>query len=195
MVDLQRHRIDIERAIADGKAGRDEIFAHLMALTAEERGKISPALFARLTESQLNALLGWPPNSKTSTFRPIRESNRKRKFYLPPLPALRTALAGALAVAIVGGVASFPMMSQETTTSSPIVRSLDTRTWPGCPRLDAGTDGCIYTVQSALTLDEASIYLALPVTQLRAINPRLPTTSLPAGTQIVVWRGQGTLTR
>ena len=199
MADLKQHRIDIERAIADGVAGRDELFARLMAMPANERAKVSPGLFARLSEQQLRALLGGERDSRAAApVDPPPPPDRRVGWHWRrgvPLPPLRTALASALAVAVLGGGAAFAVIMTGPLAPPALVRSIHADTWPDCPRLSRDIDGCIYSVESGISLGMAASDLAMPLETLLAVNPSIPTptTILPAGTRLVVWRTRGTL--
>jgi len=199
MADLQRHRVDIERAIADGMAGRDELFNCLMTMPPDERAKVSPKLFARLNENQLRTLLGGERETRAAApVDPLPPPDQKvgwRWLQNGPLPPLRTALAGALAVAVLGGGAAFAAMTTSPLAPPAVVRSIHAENWPDCPRLRRDIDGCIYTVESGISLGAAASDLAMPLATLLAVNPSIPTptTILPTGTRLIVWRGQGIL--
>lgn len=198
MTDLARHRIDIARAIADGNAGRDEVFRHLLELPPDERAKRDPALFARLTEAQLRKLMGEDEVPVPTIAPPTAPKQHFEWRWWPttPLPPLRTALATALVVTVLGGAGVVGAIALAPALQPHPVRTLNANTWPACPRLATDTDACVYAVQERINLAAAANDLAMPVEALQAINPNLPSAStiLPARTRIVVWRGQGTLT-
>lgn len=201
MADLKRHRIDVQRAIADGIAGRDEFFNQLVGLTPEQRAKVSPKLFSRLSEHQLRILLGGEQNDRlprpANPMPPSKRHTRSRCRRGVPLPPLRTALAGALAVAALGGYIAFAVVTSTPLFQGPLVRPINAGVWPNCPRLDRQTDGCVYTVRKAINLSEAATYLAVPIAVLQRANPAIPnpTSTLWAPTRLIVWRGQGALTK
>lgn len=197
MADLQRHRIDIERAITDGVAGRDELFNHLMSLPADARAKVSPKVFSRLSEDQLRALLGGERETAPSVVPdqvspPNRQGGRRWRQGIP-LPPFRTAMAGALVVALLGGGAAFAIVTTAPVFPPQVVRSIHAATWPPCPRLGRDTDGCVYTVQNT----EAAFALSMTAVELQGVNPSISTltATLPAQTRLIVWRGRGILTK
>lgn len=205
MADLHRHRADTERAIVEGGAARDDVFNHLMRLAPEERAKMPPALFARLTETQLRALMGGAVE-----IRPVAPANMivapsvlkpgKRGKFVTAAPPIFSALRGAAIVTVLGAIAVLPVSalgSRIATAGSMLSRPASVDTWPNCPRLDQVVDGCLYRVERGISLETAGAALGLSPQILLTTNTEFASNSviLPAGTPIIIWRGRGKLTQ
>ena len=202
MADLQNHRINTVTALAERDRTRDELFADLMAMSPEERSRVSPTLFARLTESQLITLMGGELNTMqtfATTSHDVLDNVFKRPRWQRPLPPRLTSWACALVVSTLSGGMAISAMAGGILfidTAPPIFRSVHARTWPSCPRLAPSMDGCIYRVAQGIDVSTAATLLKMPEATLRAVNPAIPavTVTLPAGSPLVVWRGRSILT-
>jgi hypothetical protein len=193
-------------ALRDREVARNEIFTQLRSLSVEERAKMPPETYARLSPEQFAILLGRPlpkisfeeavaqQESITSTQHcdgsdaPSRDRRQKiGKVRSPLLRALRCAGIAWLCTGLpsVGAMAAAPYLTGLVPSPS---RSTDAATWPQCARLGVNTDGCVYYIESALTWPQAAQLLDMPLPTLLAANRASGNVSLMQGSPLIVWR-------
>jgi hypothetical protein len=190
-------------ALADREAARDEIFYQLQNLAPDERAKVPPETFARLSAEQFAVLLGRPLPKLPFDAKMARASapsfgrgddlesfarhTKSIKIRSPLQNAFRLAGIVGLCTGLASGgsVCAEPYLSR---LAPPPIRPANVNTWPQCARLDSGTDGCVYFVQSALTWAEAAQLLGMPQSTLASANRVIGTQPLTQGSPIIVWR-------
>jgi hypothetical protein len=74
-----------------------------------------------------------------------------------------------------------------------LIRSRWTADWPSCVRLAPTFDGCLYRAAEPLDWSDVAQRLSQDLSALRANNPHLTTSLIPANSAVVVWRGLGQL--
>lgn len=206
----RRHRSAMATALADRDGARDEVFIWLRGLSPEERSKVSPDKFARLSAEQFAILLGRPlskasfdqayayANSDTATemprwfdrlwfWSPREQKAKPVKIRSPLHHALRWAGIAGLCSGLVSisAIAARPYIASQ---APPPIRSMDASTWPQCRRLSPETDGCVYVVESKLTWPEAAHWLDIPLPLLLKANQPQSTAPLTKGAPLIVWR-------
>jgi hypothetical protein len=201
---MTNHRAQIETAIADGKAACDDLFQHLKGLKSADLADALPQAIGRLTHKQIATLLApgqgqkmAKPERKEATapndeFFPIGEWGAKLQSLSP------TVLASVAALTVMLMSTAFAInieWAYEVISRSGIHRPMATHYWPPCPRLSVTIDGCVYRVQSSISLDKASLWLGMPADQILRTNPQIAANqaALPAYTPLVIWRGVGSL--
>jgi hypothetical protein len=203
--EFRQHRKNIASAIADRQKAQHELFKQLMAMPPEERAKLPPAQFIRLTQDQLRRLLSEsgadkvePSAGKSAKAAGPQKPPAKR---LKPKPLrirspFYAALRASLPVAVVGGAIAVAAVifgpDFAAAIAPPPARSIYASQWPVCPRLDAHADGCVYRVEAGLTWQSLAAILQMPKATLRSLNPTI-VDPVP-DTQIIIWRGRSPLT-
>ena len=199
-----KHGQNLKVALTEREEARDELFVRISAMPSDERARLEPTLFSRLTPDQLCQLLDHDQEKINATIENSIELQTTP--YSGPSPKVKSiqtkppfvcALKNGIAVAAVaGGIAIVAVIFGPRLAawfSAPPIRPVNAAQWPVCRRLNAHIDGCIYHVQAGLTWDEAATLLRMPVAQLRNVNSSL--LSLQPNSWLVIWRGRGTLTR
>lgn len=76
-----------------------------------------------------------------------------------------------------------------------LVRPRDSTGWPSCPRLAWHVDGCLYHAPADLYWEWIAARATQSVAELKANNPHLPATHVPARSAVVIWHGRGQLAK
>ena len=196
----------VATALREREAARDEIFVRLHSMSAEERAKMPPETYARLSSEQFAILLGRPlPKISFEEAVAQQESFTSTRHYdgsdAPPrhrrqkIDKVRSPLSRALWCAgiawlctglpSVGAMVAAPYLMGLVPSPS---RSTDAATWPQCARLGVNTDGCVYYIESALTWPQAAQLLDMPLPTLLAANRATGNASPTQGSPLIVWR-------
>ncbi len=191
-------------ALADRDVARNEIFAWLRSLAPEERAKVPPEKFTRLTPEQFATLLGRAmpqkpfEGAKSNSGSAANTPNwRKRgrvathgtgalKIRSPFHRAVRFASIIGLCTGLTAITVVY-MVPYVAHLAPPPMRQVDSSTWPQCSRLTPSTDGCVYYVESALTWPDAAQMLGMPLPVLLHANNASGASSAQ-GSPIIVWR-------
>jgi hypothetical protein len=192
-------------ALTDRDTARNEIFAWLRDLAPEDRAKVPPEKFARLTSEQFATLLGRatpqkPFETANSNSAPASDTSNWRKglsasthgtgalkIRSPFHHAVRLASIIGLCTGLAA-IATVYMAPHAARFEPPPIRQVDAATWPQCSRLTPSTDGCVYYVESALTWPDAAQMLGMPLPMLLHANNASGTSPLAQGSTIIVWR-------
>jgi hypothetical protein len=199
---LALFRRNVETVIEDGRADTEALVSRLKRMTPRDLLHQGPEVWSRLTVSQYYDIVA--TIAPDLSLRPPREpaaetatasgrirawwrgrSTLARSFYL-------TTITTTIVVAIT--IAGWSRIVWITAPYA-LVRSEEITYWPFCGRLGWNTDGCVYVPTRALNWDWIASQLALPIDDLQRTNVHLPTTHVPAGSQVIVWRGRGQLKR
>lgn len=105
-------------------------------------------------------------------------------------PTAIAVLAGLTSVALGAAVHGNGSPSDKP---APLIRSRESAGWPSCMWLAPTVDGCLYRNTEPLDWSVVAQRLAQNRSTLRANNPHLTASIIPAGSAIVVWRGLGQL--
>jgi hypothetical protein len=199
---LALFRRNVATVVEDGRADTEALVGRLKRMTPRDLLRQGPEVWSRLTLSQyydivatiapdLNFRSPKKPAAETAAASDRflawwrRRSTLARSFYL-------TTITTAIVVTVT--ITSWPTIVWRTAPYT-LVRSEEITYWPFCGRLEWNTDGCVYIARQALNWDWIAYHLALPVEELQRTNVHLPTTQVPAGSQVIVWRGRGQLQR
>lgn len=192
---------DVESATAKANAADAEMVGKLKTLSAED--------FARLPRSLLNNLSGRQYQEIVHSIAPtvtlkrepaLTRSSRpgtKRNLFSNWIP--RPVIAASLAIVagllvLIAGVGAGPTF-EWLSYGKPLVRAASIAGWPRCPSLTRWTDGCVYRVVKGLDWSDAAHDLALPESYLRKLNHHIPSQSIPAESDLIVWRERFPLQR
>jgi hypothetical protein len=208
MSDRIRFAETTDQALADREQGREELCQQILATPADNRWKISPAIYSRLSPEQLRRVLANTvggsalpmPTQQTDDGAQKTRDGVGKKSYVEPGRIQRTwrTMSVGLRSAIVGVSASViaGLLALGTPTIIALLEpqramSRDASTWPPCPRLDRTIDACLYVVQDQLSWEDASTMLRLPVQTLLEFNKRLAATPvIRRGSVVLIWRKQ-----
>jgi hypothetical protein len=199
---IKTHVTDqITKAMADKKAATAELVQYLRSLPVHQLAQELPAVVGRFTQAELFAILRvkrepvmavnpTPVSSTTSDLFP--DFLIRLRQISPSILALSAAVVVMVASSLVASGAHWLGGEQRPFS---IDRPIRSELWPPCPRLSDQVDGCLYRVQSGISLSDAAEALDLPLAQLRTVNPQFPASqiSLQSGSRLVVWRGLGSL--
>jgi hypothetical protein len=192
----------VETVVEDGRTATQALVDRLKRMTPGNLLRQGPEVWSRLTMSQYYDIVA--TISPDLNLRPPREpaaetatasekilgwwrgrSTLARSFYLTMI------MTGVVVTATIAG---WPRIVW-TMAPYTLVRSDEITYWPFCGRLEWNTDGCVYIPTQAVNWDWIAFHLALSVEELLRTNTHLPTTHVPAGSQVIVWRGRGQLQR
>ena len=199
---LTLFRRNVETVVEDGRADTEALVDRLKRMTPQDLLRQGPEVWSRLTVSQYYDIVA--TIAPDLDLRPPREPAAETAAASDGIVAWwrgRSTLARSLylttimtAVVVTVTIAGWPRI---VWTMAPymLVRSDEITYWPFCGRLEWNTDGCVYIPDRALNWDWFAYHLALPVQELQRTNVHLPTTQVPAGSQVIVWRGRGQLQR
>lgn len=198
-------------ALADRKTARDELFAWLQGLPPEERAKVPPEKFSRLTSEQFAMLLGRCAPEKAneaanSGHEAARDTplnwqmGRRAGLYgtsamnicSPFYRALKLASVIGLCTGLVS-IATVYLAPYAARLAPPPIRQANAARWPQCSRLTPSTDGCVYQVEKTMTWSHAAKMLAMPRATLLHANNTAGVSPLVKGALITVWRFRRTL--
>ena len=185
---------DVKSATAKADAADAEVVGKLKTLSAEDFARLPRSLLSHLSERQYREIVHSIAPTVTLRREPaLVHSNRpstKHKSLGNWIP--RSAVAAGLAIVagllvLIVGVGAGPML-EWWSYGKPLVRSASVAAWPRCPHLTSWTDGCVYRVVKGLDWSEAAHDLALPESYLRKLNQHIPSQSIPAESDLIVWR-------
>lgn len=189
-----------KRAAQETEQGQAELLTKLRRMSPSELTKVDPKIIARLTQDQRMTLFcesGIDQIRKQTTPK-LRRQNPSRLLGRPVWrlvpPMFRGPLLGitvGIAAAMLGIFHETIIFKAEQMLPRPQSLSRHARTWLACTRLSRQTDNCLYRVQSALSLGDASAYLGMDMSELRRVNPHLSPrqSQLGQGEFLIVWRG------
>lgn len=188
------------QAEKDINEGRGEVVEKLKEIPVSELHHSDPTLFARITADQRADIFSHiaHQNEASAHRAPLNIVRYKKPgaFRTQQLWAalplgirsqcvglfLSTALAAFMLTAFSYEDQIFSFISRPASLSS------NSSYWPNCKRLTTWTDGCIYTVSSALSWQQAANILGLDI---KASNRHLAKRKTPQrGDIMVVWRKQ-----
>ena len=185
---------DVKSATAKADAADAEVVGKLKTLSAEDFARLPRSLLSHLSERQYREIVHSIAPTVTLKREPaLVHSNRpstKHKSLGNWIP--RSAVAAGLAIVagllvLIVGVGAGPML-EWWSYGKPLVRSASVAAWPRCPHLTSWTDGCVYRVVKGLDWSEAAHDLALPESYLRKLNQHILSQSIPAESDLIVWR-------
>ncbi len=185
---------DVKSATAKADAADAEVVGKLKTLSAEDFARLPRSLLSHLSERQYREIVHSIAPTVTLKREPaLVHSNRpstKHKSLGNWIP--RSAVAAGLAIVagllvLIVGVGAGPML-EWWSYGKPLVRSSSVAAWPRCPHLTSWTDGCVYRVVKGLDWSEAAHDLALPESYLRKLNQHIRSQSIPAESDLIVWR-------
>mgnify|MGYP000653297531 FL=1 len=185
---------DVKSATAKADAADAEVVGKLKTLSAEDFTRLPRSLLSHLSERQYREIVHSIAPTVTLKREPaLVHSNRpstKHKSLGNWIP--RSAVAAGLAIVagllvLIVGVGAGPML-EWWSYGKPLVRSASVAAWPRCPHLTSWTDGCVYRVVKGLDWSEAAHDLALPESYLRKLNQHIRSQSIPAESDLIVWR-------
>jgi hypothetical protein len=185
---------DVKSATAKADAADAEVVGKLKTLSAEDFARLPRSLLSHLSERQYREIVHSIAPTVTLKREPaLVHSNRpstKHKSLGNWIP--RSAVAAGLAIVagllvLIVGVGAGPML-EWWSYGKPLVRSASVAAWPRCPHLTSWTDGCVYRVVKGLDWSEAAHDLALPESYLRKLNQHIRSQSIPAESDLIVWR-------
>lgn len=190
------------KAQADLDSGRRELLKDLKRCPASELHVIEPALLARLTPEQRAELFAKNvrkfqyTSGPRQAIRPPRRLGRtsllRRTWSGLPL-FVRSQVLGLLSACLFAGAATVGLAHEDELAAiifRPKTLPVKVYAWPGCRRLTRFSDGCVYTVATALSWQAAAAALGMNLSELFDGNPHLATHApLQRGDRLVVWRG------
>lgn len=192
---------DVESATAKADAADAEVVGKLKTLSAEDFARLPRSLLNNLSDRQYREIVHSIAPTVTLKREPaLIRSNRpgtKHSSFSNWIP--RSAVAASLAIVagllvLIVAVGAGPT-SEWWSYGKPLVRSASVAAWPRCPHLTSWTDGCVYRAVKGLDWSEAAHDLALPESYLRKLNHHIPSQSIPAESDLIVWRERFPLQR
>ncbi|MGE0768545.1 MAG: hypothetical protein AB7L90_19000 [Hyphomicrobiaceae bacterium] len=190
----------LETARKEGAAGREELLHKLarmpmdkvIALPASSLALLGPHGLAQLAAMR-EGLAGIAPRSAAASAKPKPEKGGKTRP-VPKADPVRSTLMIVTTIIALGLAVDLARPFLVSAFLDPGIRPRETSRWPACPRLDAHVDGCVYTSGGGtLSLHRVASLTGIPVDQVIAANRHLsfaPDTTLPRGSQVVIWRGR-----
>ena len=186
----------------DGRRASEALVRRLKGLTPAQFLRESPKIFDKLSLAQYREIVAAiapdvviplpeeEPVEKPGFFERLAQFWRARTTWTQSLYA---TVAAALVISTLILTAG-PLVSWEV---APITlrRTFDTSTWPECGRLAWNVDGCLYLTRHDFYWEWVAEQANFDSAQLRRLNPNLPDPYIPAGSQIIIWRGRGQLVR
>ena len=192
---------DVESATAKADAADAEVVGKLKRLSAEDFARLPRSLLSHLSDRQYREIVHSIAPTVTLKRQPaLVRSNRpgtKHSSFSNWIP--RSAVAASLAIVagllvLIVAVGAGPML-EWWSYGKPLVRNASVAAWPRCPHLTSWTDGCVYRVVKGLDWSDAAHDLALPESYLRKLNHHIPSQSIPAASDLIVWRERFPLQR
>jgi hypothetical protein len=192
---------DVESATAKADAADAEVVGKLKRLSAEDFARLPRSLLSHLSDRQYREIVHSIAPTVTLKREPaLVRSNRpgtKHSSFSNWIP--RSAVAASLAIVagllvLIVAVGAGPML-EWWSYGKPLVRNASVAAWPRCPHLTSWTDGCVYRVVKGLDWSDAAHDLALPESYLRKLNHHIPSQSIPAASDLIVWRERFPLQR
>lgn len=184
MKQFQQH---LQQLIREGAATRRALVRHVAGMPVEHLATLQPDTVRLLGASGMVAVLEKHAAQRLQGPLPPVE-RRSPKAPKNPLPGL------IVLIGVLTGLGLVPEHLAPVRLSTPgSSRSIETTTWPACPRLDHAVDGCLYRVGGGgdLSLVEGANRLGLMAEDFIALNTHIaarPSDPLPRGSQLVVWR-------
>lgn len=184
----------------DHDAGRIELLGELKRIPKSEFHNVDPALLSRLMPEQRAKLFAQTDRNHRWADNPKKPAKHRNKTHLlrrmcNDLPlTVRSQLAGLLITSVLSGLTVF-ILNHEDKISANFKHAktlpVNTSTWPLCNRLTPYTDGCVYTVTSAISWRSAADALDFDAATLASRNGHLKNRAmLQRGDRLTVWRGQ-----
>ncbi len=192
----------ISAVVADGKAACDEQFKQLKSMTNDELADALPPFIGRLNHDQIASLFvparrlkntEFPLDSGAGVDSQYTNDWLENMLLFPPSLVASGAALFAMMMSIV--VTTNIHFADNIFVKKEIVRPMVTDFWPPCSRLSAKIDGCVYRVQSIISMENVALHLAMPIEEIMRTNPQISANQavLPAYTPLVIWRGVGSI--
>jgi hypothetical protein len=190
---LEQFLVDVAEAKAECAAADARLIARLKRLSPEEFVRVPRNVIDGLTSAQYADIVKTiAPAMKLKTEKEPPKTPKKRvqQTWWPKIPASIVGIVVGLSVGllILGGLSGVPRVLEWWSYDQPLVRSSDVSKWPRCARLTRWTDGCVYRVTSGLSWAEVAGDLDLPESYLRNLNNDVVNKTVPAKSDIIVWR-------